>query len=69
MEIPTTLEGNSLSFDVRGFGPFAPWPHEYLCDFLNAPVGQAALPTLPPTDTATVSAGVGSRSPRFRRLP
>jgi len=49
-EIPTSLDGNSLSFEVSGFGPIAPWPHGYYCDFLNAPAGDAALPTLPPTD-------------------
>ena len=53
MEIPTTLDGNSLSFDVSGFEPFVGFPHVYLCDFLNVAVGEAALPTLPPTYAAT----------------
>ena len=59
-EIPTTLDGNSLSFDVSGFEPFVGFPHEYLCDFLNAAVGVAALPTLPPTYAATSSDSSGS---------
>ena len=59
-EIPTSLDGNSLSFDVSGFGPIAGFPHGYFCDFLNVRVGEAALPTLPPTHTATGSDTPGS---------
>jgi len=59
-EIPTSLDGNSLSFDVSGFGPIAGFPHGYFCDFLNVRVGEAALPTLPPTHTATGSGTPGS---------
>jgi hypothetical protein len=59
-EIPTSLEGNSLSFDVSGFSPIAPFPHGYFCNFWNAPVGEAALPTLPPTHAATASDPLGS---------
>ena len=59
-EIPTTLEGNSLSFDVGGFGPNFPLgAHVYFCSFHNTPVGGAA-PTLPPTDAATHYAGIES---------
>ena len=65
MEIPTTLEGNSLSFDVSGFAPFVGFPHEYLCDFLNVAVGEAALPTLPPTHATTGSAPPGSEAWRL----
>ena len=52
MEIATTLEGNSLSFDVSGFAPFVGFDHEYVCNFWNAPVDAAGLSTLPPTDAA-----------------
>jgi hypothetical protein len=52
MEIATTLDGNSLSFDVSGFAPFVGFDHGYLCNFWNAPVDGAAPPTLPPTDAA-----------------
>jgi hypothetical protein len=60
MEIPSTLDGNSLFFDVSGFGPIVGFPHGYLCDFYNARVGTSALPTLPPTHAATSSAAPGS---------
>ena len=52
-DIPTSLDGNSLSFDVSGFSPTAPWPHGYYCNFWNVPVIQGALPILPPTDADT----------------
>jgi hypothetical protein len=52
-EIATTLDGNSLSFDVSGFSPFVGFDHEYLCDFLNVSADAAGLPTLPPTDAAS----------------
>jgi hypothetical protein len=52
MGIPTTLEGNSLSFDVSGFGPTSDDAHVYFCDFWNGPADVAALPTLPPTHAA-----------------
>ncbi len=60
MEIPTTLEGNSLSFDVSGFGPIPDDAHAYFCDFWNTPAGVAALPTLPPTHAAMDEGVVGS---------
>ena len=63
-EIPTTLDGNSLSFEVSGNNTFSDEPHTFVCDFLNTPVG-AALPTLPPTDAATGSAAPGSEAWRL----
>ena len=52
MEITTTLDGNSLSFDVSGFAPSVGFEHGYLCNFWNVPTGATGLPTLPPTDAA-----------------
>ena len=53
-DIPTTLEGNSLSFAVSGFSPTHPFgAHPYWCNFYNTPVGGAALPTVPPTHAGT----------------
>lgn len=60
-EIPTTLEGNSLSFDVSGFRPVLELgAHPYWCNFYNTPVGGAALPTVPPTHAASDPAVVAS---------
>jgi hypothetical protein len=55
MEVPTTVAGNSVTLDVQGFAPFVQFPHEYLCDFVNVSVGNAALLTPPPTDAASGS--------------
>ena len=56
-EIPTTLEGNDLSFAVSGFRPVLELgAHPYWCNFYSTPVGGAALPTVPPTHAATDSA-------------
>jgi hypothetical protein len=63
MEVATTLDGNSLSFDVTGFAPFVGFDHEYLCDFRNSPVDLGALPTLPPTDAVTPSSDGSARVP------
>jgi hypothetical protein len=60
-EIPTTLEGNSLSFAVSGFRPVHELgAHPYWCNFYNSPVAGAALPTLPPTHAASDPAVVVS---------
>jgi hypothetical protein len=62
-EIPTTLDGNSLSFEVSGSDPnnFA---RAFSCYFINTPV-VGALSTLPPTHAATSSAAPGSDSWRL----
>jgi hypothetical protein len=62
MEISSTLDGNSLSFEVSGFEPFVGFPHEYFCDFRNIRIGDTALPTPPATDTSPGSNTGGSSS-------
>ena len=63
-EIPTALEGNSLSFDVSGSDPES-FPRAFSCNFINTPVVVGALPTLPPTHAATTSAAPGSNAWRI----
>jgi hypothetical protein len=58
-EIPTTLDGNSLAFEVSGSDPDN-FPRAFSCAFINTPVVVGALPTLPPTHAATSSATHGS---------
>ena len=63
-EIPTTLDGNSLAFEVSGSEPDN-FPRAFSCYFINARVVVGALPTLPPTHAATGSAAPGPDSWRL----